>query len=136
MPSVLDIAPPELTAEEVEIRRGDEITKLKVGGIPNDGWAALYARFPAMRALVAGRAEETPPPELFAAQAALIAAGLGSLGNPEIERGVMHRLTADEQNSIVQTIVRLSMPGHVFGPLLGGAAAPDDGPSTAEPATR
>lgn len=136
MPSLLDIAPPELTAEEVDIRRGEKLTKLKVGGVPNDGWAALYARFPAMRALVAGRTEEAPAPELFAAQAALIAAGLGSLGNPEIERGIMDRLTADEQISIVNTIVRLSMPGHVFGPLLNGAAAPDDAPSTAEPATK
>jgi hypothetical protein len=49
MPSLVDIAPPELTAEEVEIRG----TKLKVQGISGEGWMTLYARHPVMRALVA-----------------------------------------------------------------------------------
>lgn len=128
MPSLLDIAPPELSAETVEIRG----TKLSVGGIAADGWAALYSRFPVLRALVTGRTADLPLEELIRGQAALIAAGLGSAGDPEIEGAVMDLLTVDDQRQIVETVVRLSMPGHYLRPLLDGQAVADgDGPGKA-----
>lgn len=133
MPSLLDVAPPELMAEEIDIRG----TKLKVQGITGEGWMILYARHPVMRALVSGRAEGLSAVETFAAQAALIAAGLGQVGDAETERLVMDRLTTDEQRQVVEMIVRLSMPGHVFGPLLnGGGADAAAAHSIAEPATK
>jgi len=118
MPSLLDIAPPELSAETIDIRG----TSLKVCGIGADAWAVLYSRHPDLRAIVTGRTEGLSPISMFAAQAALIAAGLGSLGDVEIERAVMSRLTADEAGTIAAMIVRLSMPGHVFAPLLEAVA--------------
>lgn len=118
MPSLVDIAPPELTAEEIDIRG----TKLKVQGITGEGWMTLYARHPALRAIVSGHTEGLAPAELFASTVALIAVGLGS-GDPKTERLVMDRLTTDEQRQVAEVIVRLSMPGHVFGPLLNGGVA-------------
>jgi hypothetical protein len=133
MPSLVDIAPPELTAEEIDIRG----TKLKVQGISGEGWMTLYARHPVMRALVAGRTEGLSAADTFASQAALIAAGLGQLGDENTERLVMDRLTTEEQRQVVETIVRLSMPGHLFGPLLnGGGADVVAAHSIAEPATK
>jgi hypothetical protein len=118
MPSLLDIAPPEITAEEVDIRG----TRLSVRGLPAEEWARLYARFPELRAVVAGQAENVSNLAAFAGQAALVAAGLGKPGDNNTEHLVMERLGHDEQQRIVETILRLSMPGHYFGPLLNGAA--------------
>lgn len=118
MPSLLDVAPPELTAETVEIRG----TPLTVSAIDNEGWARLHARFPELRSLLAGREAALSPIVAMKSQAALIAAGLGHPDDDETERLVMERLNAEDQKQIVETVVRLSMPGHVFGPLLNGAA--------------
>lgn len=118
MPSLLDIAPPEITAEDVDIRG----TRLSVKGLPAEEWARLYARFPELRAVVAGRAENVSTLAAFAGQAALVAAGLGKPCDGDTEHLVMERLNRDEQQTLVETIVRLSLPGHVFGPLLNGAA--------------
>lgn len=132
MPSLLDIAPPEITAEEVDIRG----TKLRVQGIGADEWARLYARFPDLRAFIAGERESMPALSRVQSQAAVIAAGVGSPGDPEMERAVMERLSNDDQGRIVDVINRLSMPGHIFGPLLNGAAPADPAPSTEAPATK
>jgi len=123
MPSLLDIAPPELSAEEIDIRG----TKLRVSGIVAEDWAALYARFPTLRLIVSGRSGDTVSPvELLGAQAGLIAAGLGQIGNAEIEHAVVERLGAEDQKAIVEAIMRLSMPGHIFSPLLGAGAPAGD----------
>lgn len=118
MPSLLDIAPPEIGAKEVEIRG----TKLMVRGIPAIDWAHLYARFPEMRQAVSGRGggENADRPRLILAQCALIAAGTGHIGNPDIERAAMMNITVEEQTMLVEEIVRLSNPGDVFSPLLDG----------------
>jgi hypothetical protein len=133
MPSLLDIAPPELSAETIDIRG----TPLKVSGIGADHWAALYSRFPELRAVVTGKGNAADHPvEQFNAQVALIATGLGSHGDPEIERGIIDRLTTAEQLVLVQAIVRLSLPGYVMSPLLKAADAGAAAPSGEAPATK
>lgn len=132
MPSILDVAPPELSAETKVIRG----TPLNLQGIPGDQWALLYSRFPAMRLLVVGGEPSADQNiELLKAQLALIAAGMGQLGNDDIERAVLERLTPDERQDLTQTIMRLSV-GRNLSPLLDGAAAGADDRSTAAPATR
>ena len=133
MPSLLDIAPPDLMAEEVEIRG----TKLKVQGVTGEGWMLLYARHLVLRQLVSGRIDDLPPAETFAAQVALVAAGLGQIGDEDTERLVMDRLTRAELGLLTEAVIRLSMPGHLFGPLLDeGGADSAAAPSTAEPVTK
>lgn len=133
MPSLLDIAPPELSAEDVDVRG----VKLRVQGLSARQWAGLYARFPDLRAQMAGRQEQAPTAiDSLRSQAAMIAAGLGQDGNPEIERAVVERLSLEDQNQVIAVILRLSLPGHVFGPLLD-AAQPESGvPAGAAPATK
>lgn len=134
MPSLLDIAPPELAGKEVTVRG----VSLPLRGIPAIEWAHLYARFPELRRIVSGRSDGAEPPaRMLLAQAALIAAGTGHPGSEEVERAAMMNLTGEEQRGLVEEIVRLSMPGNVFGPLLDeGPAEAGGGPSTAEPDTR
>lgn len=133
MPSILDVAPPELSAEEVDIRG----TPLSVRGLRADEWTALYARFPELRGVVAGQVDDISNFAAFMAQAALVAAGLNEIGNAETERLVTERLTRDEMQQLVGTIVRLSMPGNLYGPLLNGAGeSPDLAPHIEAQATK
>lgn len=115
MPSLADLAPPELTAETVEIRG----VELKVRAIDNDGWMRLHTRFPALRAILSGRS--VPRVEEVEMQAGLIAAGLGKIDDPDTERLVLANLATEDQQRIMEVIFRLSLPGHVYGPLLNGA---------------
>lgn len=132
MPSLLDIAPPELSAEEVDIRG----TKISVRGVTAEEWAQLYARFPALKSIMGGRAADGSQLDQVRGEAALIAAGLGKMGNAEIERAVLDRLTAADKRVVLETIGRLSLPGAVFGPLLdepaldAGADAGGKAPAT------
>jgi hypothetical protein len=136
---LLDIAPPEISAEIVDIR-GQQI---RVRGLGIDEWAVLYSRFPELRALVAGGAmpegaqQPTAQARLMAAQAALIAAGAGHLSDEDRERAVLRSFTQDDVTAAATAIIRLSLPGHVFGPLLEpGAAASRPGnesPALVEP---
>ena len=133
MPSILDIAPPELTAEEVDIRG----PKLRVQGIGADGWVRLYTRFPELRAMLTGNMDGVSELAAFSAQVALIAAGLGKPDDAETEQAIMRRLSREDIQLLGQAINRLSQPGHVFGPLLNGAALDGDAaPDTAVPATK
>jgi hypothetical protein len=118
MPSILDIAPPELSAKEVEIRG----VKFTLCGIPAIDWATLYARFPVLRAVAAGVTDgvTASPVIVHAMNAAVIAAGVGQLGNPDVERVASANLTRDEMESLVSEVFRLSAPGAMLGPLLDG----------------
>jgi hypothetical protein len=120
MPSLLDIAPPEIGAREVAIRG----VTLKVRGIVAADWAALYARFPELRVMVGGGGEDIDRLRAMAAQSALIAAGTGMPGDADVERAAMSNLSADERQSLIEDIIRLSLPGDVFSPLLD-AGLPD-----------
>jgi hypothetical protein len=139
MPSLLDIAPPEIAGKEVDIRG----TKLPIAGIAAIDWAKLYARFPELRAVVSGR--ETPGEDnarnvqMMLAQCALIAAGTGHPGDAEVERAAMVQITREEQAMLAEEIIRLSNPGDVFSPLLDGPPAAngvDRGHSIRAPATK
>jgi hypothetical protein len=121
MPSLLDIAPPDIGAKEVEIRG---IT-LRVRGIAAVDWAALYARFPELRIMVGGGSEDIDRIRAMAAQSALIAAGTGKPGDADVERAAMCNLSTDERQSLIEDIIRLSLPGDVFAPLLDAATLPN-----------
>jgi hypothetical protein len=147
--SLLDIAPPEVTTEEVDIRG----TKLVVRGVSNLEYAALLKRFPVLAKSVAGdtrrltllakeklsagealelaRLIQEPEDEMFAGMEsapALIAAGLGHPGDAAYEAGVMERLSDAERDQILAVIMRLTVPPKAedVGPLAPGAgqAAP------------
>ncbi len=125
MPSLLDIAPPELAGKDIDVHG----QKLSIQGIVAEDWARLYARFPELRQLVAGQDGDAPDRlRMMQAQSAMIAAGTGHAGEREHERAVMHKLTADEQAFVASEIIALSMPGNVFGPLLD---AEEDAPAAA-----
>lgn len=108
MPSLLDIAPPEIAAERVNIR-GSE---LEVRGIRNREWAALLRRFPELRKQAAGI---TVPEEDMAVASieimpAVIAAGLGNTGDEKTEALIAERLSDAEQAEVFGVIMRLTNP--------------------------
>lgn len=151
MTGLLDIAPPEVTQEEVDIRG----TKLVLRGITNLEMARLYKRFPVFAKQISGetrRRELLAIPTLTAGQAAelarlaiapeddlscslemrpaMIAAGLGELGNEEVEAGVSERLSEAEQLTILAVVLRLTRPqAEDAGPLAPGAAPQGAGAS-------
>lgn len=138
--SLLDIAPPEVTTEEIDIRG----KKLALRGITNLELAVLLKRFPLLAKQIAGEARrkallaiETltanqaaelarltiePEDELLLGietAPAWIAAGLGEIGNEEIEAGVPARLSQEEQLACLAVVLRLTAPKKVedAGPL-------------------
>lgn len=120
MPSLLDIAPPEISAVEIEIRG----VTLKVAGIRAIDWAMLYVRFPELRRLVLGEgAEGASRLRIFAAQSAVIAAGTGHPGSDEIERASMTVLTIEERQQLFDKILDLSLAGDVLSPLFDASPA-------------
>lgn len=119
MPSILDIAPPEASVKEVNIRG----TLLPIRGVSAIEWANLYGRFPDLRNAVEGKPVETPSPLVhMTMMAAVIATGLGHAGQDDIERAVLTNLTFQEASTLMQAVITISLPGAVFGPLLGAAA--------------
>lgn len=121
MPSLLDIAPPEISAEQVEVRG----VTLRVAGIPAIDWAMLYGRYPELRKVMLGEESDGRDRLRFlAAQSAVIAAGTGHPGDAEIERASMAVLTFDERQQLFDQIIRLSLPGDVLSPLLDASLAP------------
>jgi hypothetical protein len=127
--SLLDIAPPEVVAEEVDIRG----TKLRVRGITNLEMATIYKRFPVFAKMVAGDARRlellailtltpgqaaelarltvAPEDELscnIEIAPAMIAAGLDELGSEEIEAGISQRLSKEEQRTVLAVVMRLT----------------------------
>jgi hypothetical protein len=122
MPSLLDIAPPEISAVELEIRG----VAIKVAGIPAIDWAMLYGRFPELRKIMLGEESSDGRDRLrfLAAQSAVIAAGTGHPGDADIERASLTVLTFDERQSLFDQVVSLSLPGDVLSPLLDASPAP------------
>lgn len=131
MPSLADVAPPELTAETVDIRG----TPLRVQAIDGEGWMRLHTRFPELAPILDGRAGDLTRLETLRVQAGLIAAGLGAPDDAATERLVVDKLTPADQQRIMEVIFRLSLPGHVYRPLLDGAAD-DRGRATEAPVTK
>lgn len=133
MPSLADVAPPELAAEEIDVRG----TLLKVRGLSGEEWMALYARFPEFAAVLGGKSDaQISGITEVRSQAALIASALGCPGDAATEALVLERLSGDDQRLVMSAAVRLSHPGHIFGPLLNGAAPVGPAPATEAPATK
>lgn len=116
MNSLLDIAPPEITAKEIEIRG----TKFNIRGISAKEWAVLYARFPELKKAVSGEAvpAQTSVIRALGMWGAVIAAGCGKAGDAAIEQAAVTNLSDDEQRDVFGEIVAISHKGAVFGPLL------------------
>lgn len=108
MPSILDIAPPEISAERVNIRG----TELEVRGIRNREWAMLLRRFPVLQKQAAGGTVD--PEEMTVASIeimpAVIAAGLGNTGDQQTEDAIAERLSDAEQAEVFGVIMRLTNP--------------------------
>ena len=118
MPSLLDIAPPEIAAERINIRG----TEIEVRGIRNREWAALLRRFPELRKQAAGLTipEEDMAVASIEIMPAVIAAGLGNAGDDKTEALIAERLTDAEQAEVFNAIMRLTNPP---APLAGSPAA-------------
>ena len=108
MPGLLDIAPPEIAAERINIRG----TELELRGIRNREWAALLRRFPELRKQAAGLAipEEDMAVASIEIMPAVIAAGLGNTGDEKTEALIAERLTDAEQAEVFGAIMRLTNP--------------------------
>lgn len=135
MPSLLDIAPPEISAEEIDIRG----TKLAVRALGARDIATLFKRFPVM-ARQAAKAEVDPGDALISsieAAPAIIAAALDCLGDAATEELVEKRLSAEEKRDVLAVVMRLTGPdsdplalpvGNAAGP-----AGPGKEPDTSSP---
>lgn len=115
---LLDIAPPEIVPRKVQFR-GKEI---EVTGIPAEGWAQLYQRFPILSRIVLDVGEITEDAisrlDVMKMRAAVIAAGFGALGDEKRERWAIKVFTTDEAQMLMREIIGASMPGDLASPLL------------------
>lgn len=134
MPSILDIAPPEIATERFEIRGG----AVEVRGLRNREWAALLRRFPDLLRQQTADGEANPDflDRMESILPAVIAAAVGACGDAESEKAIAERLTEPEQAQIFAAIMRLTNPpsplaespapaGQVAG---NGSAAPTSTP--------
>lgn len=128
MPSLFDIAPPEIATEAVDIRG----MAIEVRGLSARAIARLMKRFPDMRAQSAGRdvSQDDMLVTGIEAAPAIIAEGLVE---PVPEEEIVRRLSPDEQASLIAAIMRLTNPPAPAGPLAEGAA--DGARSTEDPVT-
>ncbi len=122
MPSLLDIAPPELSDAGIT-----------VGGVPKLAhglraltYAQLLRRFPGMALAAAGReiADEERVPMMLEAAPALIAAAMGHPGDAGLEAEIAAELSVEEATSAFVKILDLTFPtGKATpGPLAGNGA--------------
>lgn len=134
MPSLLDIADPELSPTEIDLG-GRALT---IRGIKAKEWLDLYARFPELRHMVEGNDDvEMSRSRGVQIQAAVIAAGTGYIGDQRHEMAALNKLSRDELTMAVQEIISISYPGHAYGPLLNEAAADESlGQNTAKRDTK
>lgn len=103
MPSILDIAPPEIAAETINIRG----SALQVRGIRNREWAGLMRRFPELRKQAAGML--IPAEEMAVLSLELTPAAIALvLGQPEDV--IDERFSDAEQVQIFNVIMRLTNP--------------------------
>ncbi len=145
MPGLLDIAPPEVLSETIEIRGGT----LTLRGFTAREYAGLLRRFPKLgvepEPAAAGGEEGAepiakPPPsgeEMLAdfdLQLAIIAAGLGEAGNAQTEAEIDRRLTEAERKQAFDIVTRLTREANPNPPLGAGAdGAPAASPGTNSP---
>lgn len=119
MPSLLDIAAPQINRRQVDIRG----TMVDVQGITGEVWAELYGKFPALKTIVqGGSAEGVDRAQGVIATAAMIAAGTGHHGDTAHVAAAV-RLSGEEQQKLLQVIIEISYPGEIFIPLVGGETA-------------
>ena len=121
MPSLLDVAPPDLVKRQVDIRG----TKVDIEGVRNAVWVQLYDRHPVLAAIVQGKVDGADLLDVMEAQAALIAAGTGHPLDPEHEEAAFANFSAADQQKLVGEIITISMPGEIFGPLRRSARRPN-----------
>jgi hypothetical protein len=107
MVSLLDIAP---ASEELSVAG----VTVAVSALSGRAIADIMRRFPTITMLIAGKADKIDPNSLFEiapnAVAAVIAAGVGSLGDEKIEEHAA-TLSFDQQLLFLEAIFRVTMPG-------------------------
>lgn len=111
MPGLLDIAPPELLTEVLDIRG----VQLEIRGLSEREWVRLLHRFPQLRK----RSAEAEPASVESGDdqalanldvlAPVIAAGLGKIADNETEAEIGKRLTFAEQMTVFNAVIRLTV---------------------------
>jgi hypothetical protein len=131
MPGLLDIAPPEISVERVDIRG----TELEVRGIRNREWAMLLRRFPELRKQAAGGSvsDEDMAVASIEIMPAVIAAGLGNTGDAKTEALIAERLTDAEQAEVFGAVMRLTNPPSPLAESPAGAGREDGKAKTTTP---
>jgi hypothetical protein len=125
---IFDVAPPEIGREIIDIRG----KKIAVSGVSAEDWVALYKRYPELVRAAAGgdmSGSNTSPIDAVQMEAAVCAAGFGSLGDLGVERAVINNLSRDERQQVMMMAINLSRPGDALGPLLDSDATTDAGNS-------
>lgn len=128
--SIQDIAPPELATELVLLPRVN--AEIEVRGITSKDLLALGKRYPMLIKQVTGAAiavEERFVTNLEVVPA-LVAAGLGKVGDKDVEKLVQQNLTDEERMMLLQAIMRLTNPepeSEAAGPFVAAAAAAANG---------
>ena len=114
MPSLLDIAPPELVTRDIKIEAGT----VTVQGITGETWCELYARYPALKTLVGGigNIADLDRASATLATAAVLAAGTGHHDDMQHIRRAT-QLTSEDQQALLAEIIKISYPGEMFLPL-------------------
>lgn len=116
---LLDIAPPEIVTRKFEVRGGT----LEVRGITNKEYVILLRRFPEWQKQLNG--EDVDLTEMVdQLLSAVIAAGLGAIGDEETEALVIDRLTDSERTIVFRAIMELTSPqsSSALRPLADGRA--------------
>lgn len=106
MVSIVDIAPPPAGRKVTVL--GQEV---EIFAITNRMWAALARRYPELKRKFAQL--EVPPEDMkvsgMESAPAIIAAGLGKLGDDEVEAAI-DRLPNDAQIALMNAIMELTYP--------------------------
>lgn len=113
MPGLVDIARSFKT-----VKVGD--LEIPITGVSAEGIAYLLNRFPVVRQIIGGKAEDVTPDALMAMApevvAAILACGTGAINNPEAEAAA-RTLGVESQLNLLQAIITETMPGGV-GPFV------------------
>ena len=106
MVSITEIAPP-LAGRTVMVLG----TEIEIYGVTNRQWAVLARRFPELKRKIAGLevAKDDEAVSGMESIPAIIAAGLGKLGDDETEAAV-DRLPGEAQVALMSAIMDLSFP--------------------------
>lgn len=113
MPSLLDLAPPEVLRRQVKTSRGD----VDLSGIGAEVWAQLHEKHPTLVKMLLAQTDDLDRLSVLRSTAAVIAAGTGHPLERDHELAALG-LSQEDQTKLLLAIMEISSPGDMFGPLL------------------